>query len=109
MPPIVQNCCLNSQADPALVFSEFLGERRSVRFDRVLDDCAGVIKGSQESLKSENGYLSREEYLGLSERTRSTFANRRDRIYRLFERYSALKTQYGDYDLADRFVKVTTR
>ncbi|KAL5535095.1 hypothetical protein ACEPAF_3188 [Sanghuangporus sanghuang] len=77
---------LAKRLDPALVFSEFIG----------------IIKGSQESLEAPDGYLSRETYLDLSKRTRSTFANDRDRIYRLFERYLALKKQYRDYDTADR-------
>ncbi|KAL5534681.1 hypothetical protein ACEPAG_1145 [Sanghuangporus baumii] len=77
---------LARRLDPALVFSEFIG----------------IIKGSQESLQAPDGYLSRETYLDLSKRTRSTFANDRDRIYRLFEKYLALKRQYRDYDIADR-------
>ncbi|KAL5518531.1 hypothetical protein ACEPAH_213 [Sanghuangporus vaninii] len=77
---------LAKRLDPALVFSEFIG----------------IIKGSQESLEAPDGYLSRETYLDLSKRTRSTFANDRDRIYRLFERYLALKRPYRDYDIADR-------
>ncbi|KAL5495715.1 hypothetical protein ACEPAI_1179 [Sanghuangporus weigelae] len=77
---------LARRLDPALVFSEFIG----------------IIKGSQESLEAPDGYLNRETYLDLSKRTRSTFANDRDRIYRLFEKYLVLKRQYWDYDIADR-------
>ena len=53
-----------------------------------------------------SAHLSQEEYLRLSERTQSTFAGYRERIYLLFEKYLALKRQYGHYDRADRCVAV---
>lgn len=65
-----------------------------------------MIKGSDESLKSKKHYLSREAYLGLSERKQFTFASQRERIYNIFEKYLVLKRQYGDYDAADRYVLI---
>ncbi|KZT68439.1 hypothetical protein DAEQUDRAFT_671296 [Daedalea quercina L-15889] len=73
--------------DPALVFSEIIGS---------------LIKGSEQSLKSKDGYLDRSSYLKLSRRTQATFATQRDQIYDLFLEYLKHKRRRGDYDAADR-------
>ncbi|PBK60035.1 hypothetical protein ARMSODRAFT_898604 [Armillaria solidipes] len=72
--------------DPALVYSEIIG----------------VIKGSTETLSEEKRYLSRDTYLGLSERRQSTFAGQRWEIYQLFELYMRKKKLRGEYDTGDR-------
>ncbi|KAF8588487.1 hypothetical protein K439DRAFT_1335105 [Ramaria rubella] len=74
--------------DPGLVYNEFLG----------------VIKGSEETLDTgnDNNFLDRLAYLNHSVRRQSTFAKHRGRIYDLFERYTKLKGERGDYDAADR-------
>ena len=77
---------INFQIDPALVWSEFMG----------------ILKGSEESLQTQSGYLTRAEYLGLSHRIRSTFVSKRDAIYSLFEAYHKLKLEMRGYDAADR-------
>jgi hypothetical protein len=74
--------------DSALVWNEFMG----------------VIKGSEMTLGTPNGYLDRQAYMKLSHRTNPTFANSRDRIYSLFELYLARKRETAAYDVADRFV-----
>lgn len=72
--------------DPALVFSEFMG----------------VIKGSEQTLSTENHVLDRTAYLALSHRTQSTFASKREDVYNLFQAYLRLKRKRGEYDAADR-------
>jgi hypothetical protein len=72
--------------DPALVYSEFLG----------------VIKGSEATLKRDEGYIDRDTYLKLSHRSNSLFASRRDIIWRLFEVYLKRKRSLGHRDAADR-------
>ncbi|KAF5377280.1 hypothetical protein D9615_006447 [Tricholomella constricta] len=71
--------------DPALVFSEVIG----------------IVKGSEEAIAS-GGYLDRQKYEDLSERTQSTFATQRSAIYSIFEAYQSRKRQQGHFDAADR-------
>jgi hypothetical protein len=72
--------------DPALVWSEFLG----------------VIKGSEKTLKRDEGYLDKSTYLGLSHRSNSTFASSRETVWKLFDAYLKRKRTLGDRDAADR-------
>jgi hypothetical protein len=65
---------------------------------------SGVIKGSEECMRSESGYLTREQYLQVGHRQQSTFSGRRDTIYSLFEVYLKRKKERQDWDAADRFV-----
>lgn len=62
----------------------------------------GVIRGSEESVQTPNGYLSREQYLALSDRTNSTFARHREQVYDVFEAYLRQKRDRGRFDPADR-------
>ncbi|KAG8738662.1 hypothetical protein FRC10_006609, partial [Ceratobasidium sp. 414] len=79
---------LTSVVDPALVFSEIVG----------------VIKGSSEALKSDEGYLSRSQYTDcLHRRVLSQLTKPiRDIIYSIFEQYRYLKGQQFELDHADR-------
>ncbi|KAI0935696.1 hypothetical protein AcV5_004043 [Taiwanofungus camphoratus] len=77
---------LTKGLDPTLVFSEFMG----------------VIKGSEQSLNSPDGFLDKDTYFGLSHRTQATFANQRDAVYKLFLAYLKKKRERRDYDAADR-------
>ncbi|TFY54263.1 hypothetical protein EVJ58_g8968 [Rhodofomes roseus] len=79
---------LAKNIDPALVFAEIMG----------------VIKGSEQSLTSEHGFLDRDSYLNLSYRTQATFANQRDVVYDLFLAYLKQKRIRGEWDAADRYV-----
>ncbi|KAG8875574.1 hypothetical protein FRB98_007728 [Tulasnella sp. 332] len=72
--------------DPALVFSEFMG----------------VIKGSEESLATPNGYITRSAYENMSVRTHSTFARSRPTIYSLFEAYLKQMRIISCYDAPGR-------
>ncbi|KIJ45080.1 hypothetical protein M422DRAFT_207261 [Sphaerobolus stellatus SS14] len=85
-PHFAQN--LTKGLEPALVYNEFLG----------------VIKGSEETLHNghDSNCLDRTTYVNLSERRQSTFARQREQIYDLFERYTKMKAERGDYDAADR-------
>ncbi|CAE7234107.1 unnamed protein product [Rhizoctonia solani] len=71
--------------DPALVYNEFLG----------------VIEGSEDTLKTESGVLSRNEYLALSQGN-SLLTSRRDKIYTLYESYCRDRGHLGAYDAAER-------
>lgn len=64
----------------------------------------GVIRGSEGSVETPNGYLSREQYLALSDRTNSTFARYREQVYDVFEAYLRQKRNRGRFDPADRCV-----
>ncbi|EMD41416.1 hypothetical protein CERSUDRAFT_89982 [Gelatoporia subvermispora B] len=77
---------LTKGLDPMLVFSEFMG----------------VIKGSENTLSTANGYLEKEAYSSLSHRTQGTFATQREVIYKLFQAYLKRKRERGEYDAADR-------
>jgi hypothetical protein len=63
----------------------------------------GVLKGSEMTINTAEGYLDRSTYTQLSHRAQSTFARSRDRIYSLFEAYLARKREIGGYDAADRY------
>ncbi|TCD62368.1 hypothetical protein EIP91_006977 [Steccherinum ochraceum] len=77
---------LTKKLDPALVFAEFMG----------------VVKGSERTLQSESGYLTKEEYEALSVRSHGTFSNQRDAIYSLFVTYQRMRAERRHYDAADR-------
>ncbi|TBU23100.1 P-loop containing nucleoside triphosphate hydrolase protein, partial [Dichomitus squalens] len=68
----------------------------------VFGEIMGVLQGSEEAHNTARGYLSREAYLGLSERAYSTFATERERIYNIFEAYLKLKRRRQEYDDAER-------
>ncbi|KAF7340238.1 UvrD-like helicase ATP-binding domain-containing protein [Mycena venus] len=72
--------------EPSMVFSEFMG----------------VIMGSEETLTGKLRYLDRNTYLNLGQRRQATFADQRERIYDLFEKYLNEKRHQGDTDAADR-------
>ncbi|PIL29941.1 hypothetical protein GSI_07852 [Ganoderma sinense ZZ0214-1] len=72
--------------DPASVFGEIMG----------------VIKGSEGTVNTAHGYLDREAYLKLGERSHPTFAALRDKVYDIFHRYLSLKRRRYERDDADR-------
>ena len=63
----------------------------------------GVIKGSEPTLHSSDGFLDKNEYIGLSHRSQGTFATQRDAVYSLFQSYLKQKAMRRDYDAADRW------
>ncbi|EIN13221.1 hypothetical protein PUNSTDRAFT_128910 [Punctularia strigosozonata HHB-11173 SS5] len=77
---------LRKGIDPALVWNEFMG----------------VIKGSEQAHLSERHILDKESYLNLSARSCPTFAQQRDVVYELFERYEEKRIRMGHRDAADR-------
>ncbi|KAI1785417.1 hypothetical protein LXA43DRAFT_899902 [Ganoderma leucocontextum] len=77
---------LTKGLDPASVFAEIMG----------------VIQGSEETIDTPRGYLTRESYLELSTRSQPTFASMRGRIYDVFERYLLLKRRRREHDDAER-------
>jgi len=78
--------CFTRKLDSWLVFSEFMG----------------VIKGSEQALGFQDGFLDRTSYLRLSCRSNPIFANQRDILYDMFENYRKLKKQKRHFDVADR-------
>jgi hypothetical protein len=68
----------------------------------VYSEFLGVIKGSEHTLKREEGYLDRAAYLELSHRSNSTFASQREVVWKLFEAYLKRKRSLGHRDAADR-------
>ncbi|THH32624.1 hypothetical protein EUX98_g1581 [Antrodiella citrinella] len=83
---------LTKRLDPALVFAEFMG----------------VLKGSEQTLHSETGYLTQQEYEALSHRSHGTFSNQRDMIYAIFQAYQQRKALLRHYDAADRTHAIVT-
>ncbi|KAI0089815.1 hypothetical protein BDY19DRAFT_86920 [Irpex rosettiformis] len=77
---------LTKNLDPALIFAEFMG----------------VIKGSEDSVQTEKGYLDRDQYLQVSHRQQGTFSGRRDAVYMLFQAYLKMKRERREWDAADR-------
>ncbi|KEP48489.1 putative P-loop nucleoside triphosphate hydrolase, partial [Rhizoctonia solani 123E] len=77
------NQSLTCGLDPALVYNEIIG----------------IIQGSEGTLNSESGVLSRDEYLGLG-RGNSLLSLRREDIYTLYESYCKAGGQC--YDAAER-------
>ena len=59
------------------------------------------IKGSSQSLKSPNGYLSLAEYQNFGKKIAPNFANDRNTAYELFKRYESIKKRNGFYDDCD--------
>jgi hypothetical protein len=91
----------NHLQDPFLVFSELLGKRTAVTLHEHFSHiCAGVIRGSEEALNHELGFMSREAYE--RSRSQSTYATQRSTVYSIFESYLKQKRERGDYDAADR-------
>ncbi|KAL7417496.1 hypothetical protein BDY24DRAFT_411475 [Mrakia frigida] len=66
------------------------------------NELLGVIKGSEETLKEETGFLTQDSYEALSPRSQPTFASKRGIIYDLFLRYEKLKAERFERDAADR-------
>lgn len=63
---------------------------------------SGVIRGSEQSLRSETGFLDKVGYLAVSHRQQGTFASRREAVYALFEAYLKKKREMRHWDAADR-------
>lgn len=66
------------------------------------NEILGTILGSEKACETVNGFLSRQQYETLSERTNSTYVDLRPAIYSIFELYLREKGRQGDFDRADR-------
>ena len=80
------------------------GFTRNIGSSLVFSEFMGVIRGSEQTLNTINGYLDRVAYQNFSHRLQATFASQRDNIYSLFLSYLKHKQGRGDYDAADRFL-----
>ncbi|PPQ98968.1 hypothetical protein CVT24_003464 [Panaeolus cyanescens] len=84
---------LTNMINPAVVFNEIIG----------------VLLGSENSLKSEQGHLSREQYLQPSRAASSSFTQQqREIIYDIFALYLKAKRAKDDYDISDRSRTIIT-
>ncbi|TDL19417.1 hypothetical protein BD410DRAFT_842137 [Rickenella mellea] len=77
---------LTAGLDPTLVFNEILG----------------IIEGSGQVVMSGQRFLDKHSYKSLSQRSYSSLAGERDRIYGIFERYLKIKSLRKEHDAADR-------
>lgn len=66
----------------------------------------GVIEGSEESLSSPGGHISRERYVNMGRPKAVTHLQDRERVYDLFEKYRRLKAENHQHDIADRYVTI---
>jgi hypothetical protein len=71
------------------------------------NEIMGIIKGSESAAKSSDGFLTREQYLCLSERSYGSLKGVRQRVYDIFLAYQKMKT--GEKDALDRFVPTLSR
>lgn len=81
-----------------------MGEYSSTLFEGsslLTGDIIGVIKGSEEAIKQQDGFLDRESYVVNYMRT-GTSEGLRGAIYDLFEVYCKRKKTAGHRDVADR-------
>ena len=67
------------------------------------------IKGSIEALRSERGYLSKEEYLALGKKRCRFSEEQRERIYDIFHRYQDFMDANELWDENDRIVALLRR
>ena len=65
-----------------------------------------MIQGSEGSLHSTQGHISREDYVERLRSTTITQGKDRHNVYDLFEKYQKLKTVSYQHDVADRYVYV---
>lgn len=81
-------------------YVHFATELRAVGDAAMLySECMSQIKGSMPALKSERGYLSREEYLVMSDQRHSTLdVVQRGLVYSAFEKYKQMRLEFpADY------------
>ena len=67
----------------------------------VYNDFMGVIKGTEQTLDGDSGFLDRSSYEALSVRTHPTFASNRRQVYDMFDAYLRLRP-HRTYDTADK-------
>ena len=77
------SCC----ADPALVFSELMGNFSAMVTYPICNFNLGVIQGSEQALSQDNQFLDKTTFQNLSHRIQHAFANRRDTIHSIFMLY----------------------
>jgi hypothetical protein len=66
------------------------------------NEIMGIIKGSEAAATSSSGFLTREQYQSLSERSYGLFKGVREKLYDIFLAYQKMKI--GEQDPLDRFV-----
>jgi len=96
-------------ADPALVFSELMGNYSAMVTNPISNINLGVIQGSEEALCQDNRFLDKTTYQNLSHRTQYAFANRRDTIHSIFMLYLKQKRMANEHDAADRYISFSRK
>ena len=84
-PQVTKHICDSTQISSLLVWMEI----------------KSFIKGSSRALQTANGYLSVDEYQNLGHKMAPNFADKRDLIYKLFEKYEYIKKRSGYFDECD--------
>ncbi|KAF7827415.1 recBCD enzyme subunit RecB, P-loop containing nucleoside triphosphate hydrolase [Senna tora] len=80
-----------------------------ITFHKFLMMLDGTIGGMQ-ALDSEDGRLSREEYVKLSENRGSSLScQKRELIYDIYHNYEKMKMENGEFDLADMVIDLHVR
>ncbi|KAK6774713.1 hypothetical protein RDI58_029952 [Solanum bulbocastanum] len=75
---------------------------KNLDHSRVFTEILSYIKGGLKSGDFHDGKLSKEAYSSLSEhRVSSISAEKRERIYGIFQDYEKMKMERGEYDIAD--------
>ncbi|CAK9141766.1 unnamed protein product [Ilex paraguariensis] len=88
------NTQLTKELDPSQVFTQIISH----------------IKGGVRAGEALDHKLSRGDYVSLSEGRVSTLnEQKRDKIYDIFQDYEKMKTEYGDFDLADLVIDLHHR
>lgn len=76
---------------------------KSISLELIFAEIMGVIKGSISSTYNLAA-LSREQYLGISDRVAPIFTTiaEREKVYKIYEHYERVKGEMGDIDQIDR-------
>ncbi|KAL2343586.1 hypothetical protein Fmac_004871 [Flemingia macrophylla] len=84
--------------------------KRKLDSSRVFTEIISHIKGGMPSMESNEGKLSRDEYLSLSENRASSLSKQtREIIYDIYQSYEKIKMDKGDFDLADIVIDLHRR
>ncbi|KAL2343585.1 hypothetical protein Fmac_004870 [Flemingia macrophylla] len=84
--------------------------KRKLDSSRVFTEIISHIKGGVPAMESNEGKLSRDEYLSLSENRASSLSKQiREIIYDIYRSYEKMKKDKGDFDLADIVIDLHRR
>ncbi|XP_038701351.1 uncharacterized protein LOC119998175 isoform X2 [Tripterygium wilfordii] len=77
---------------------------------RVFTEIISYIKGGPRAMEASDGKLSREDYIQFSERRVSRLSTQKsEKVYDIFLNYEKMKTENGEFDLADLVIDLHLR